>query len=149
MDLSKELLEKAKQAKSAEELLEMAKEENIEMSAEQAAKVFEELNKSGELSNEELDNVAGGGCQYKPSEWKYNIGDHVIVKETVSTKGDFTAVIEQLLPDLNIGHGHGWYRVTETYESGGSFHRFTGNGWGHCVPEEWILGLHPVKFTEF
>ena len=61
MNISKELLKKAKTAKTAEELLEMAKAENIELSAEQAAKAFAELNKSGELSDEELDNVAGGG----------------------------------------------------------------------------------------
>lgn len=60
MNISKELLEKAKTAKTAEELLEMAKAENIELSAEQAAKAFAELNKTGELANEELDNVAGG-----------------------------------------------------------------------------------------
>ena len=60
MNISKELLEKAKTAKTAEELLAMAKAENIELSAEQAAKAFAELNKSGELSDEELDNVSGG-----------------------------------------------------------------------------------------
>ena len=54
MNISKELLEKAKTAKSAEELLEMAKAENIELSAEQAAKAFAELHKAGELSDEEL-----------------------------------------------------------------------------------------------
>ena len=62
MNISKELIEKAKTAKSAEELLEMAKAENIELTEEEAAKAFEELNKNGELSDEELDNVAGGGC---------------------------------------------------------------------------------------
>ena len=60
MKISKELLKKAKTAKTAEELLEMAKAENIEISAEEAAKAFAELNKTGELSDEELDNVAGG-----------------------------------------------------------------------------------------
>lgn len=60
MNVSKELLEKAKAAKSAEELLALAKAENIEISAEEAAKAFAELNKTGELSDEELDNVAGG-----------------------------------------------------------------------------------------
>ena len=60
MNVSKELIEKAIQAKTAEELIEMAKTENIELSAEQAAKALAELNKSGELSDEELDNVAGG-----------------------------------------------------------------------------------------
>ena len=60
MKLSKELLEKAKTAKSAEELLAMAKAENIDLSAEGAEKAFAELNKTGELSDEELNNVAGG-----------------------------------------------------------------------------------------
>ena len=62
MNISKELLEKAKMAKTAKELLAMAKAENIELTEEQAAKAFAELNKMGELSDEELDNVAGGGC---------------------------------------------------------------------------------------
>ena len=60
MKYSKELIEKAKTAKSAEELLAMAKAENIELSAEEAEKAFAELNKTGELSDEELNNVAGG-----------------------------------------------------------------------------------------
>ena len=77
MKISKELLEKAKTAKSAEELLEMAKTEKIELTAEEAAKAFAELNKSGELSDEELDNVAGGcgGPNYK-----YDIGDSVLIR---------------------------------------------------------------------
>ena len=62
MKLSKELLEKAKQAKTAEELLAIAKAENVELTEEEAAKAFAELNKTGEISDEELDNVAGGGC---------------------------------------------------------------------------------------
>ena len=62
MNISKELLEKAKTAKSAEELLELARKENIDMTEEEAAKAFAELHKNGELSDEELDNVAGGGC---------------------------------------------------------------------------------------
>ena len=60
MRFTNEIIEKVKTAKSAEELLAMAKEENIELTEEQAAKAFAELNKMGELSDEELDNVAGG-----------------------------------------------------------------------------------------
>ena len=60
MNLTKELIEKAKTANTAEELLAMAKAENIELSAEEAEKAFSELHKSGELSDEELNNVAGG-----------------------------------------------------------------------------------------
>ena len=77
MKYSKELLEKARTANSAEELLEMAKAENIELSAEEAAKAFEELNKNGELSEDELDNVARGcGGQDIPNP-KYKEGDLV------------------------------------------------------------------------
>ena len=46
MNISKELSEKAKQAKTAEELLSMAKAEHIELTAEQAAKAFAELKRS-------------------------------------------------------------------------------------------------------
>ena len=69
MEFTKELLEKAKAAESAEELLELAKAEGIEMSAEEAEKYFADLHQSGELSDEELDNVAGGGCggRFTPS----------------------------------------------------------------------------------
>jgi len=52
---------KAKQAKSVEELLTLAKESGVEMTAEQAQDIFAQLNpKSGELADDELDNVAGG-----------------------------------------------------------------------------------------
>ena len=60
MKYSNKLIEKAKTAKTAEELLAMAKAENIDLSAEEAEKAFAELNKTGELSDEELNNVAGG-----------------------------------------------------------------------------------------
>ena len=79
MSISKELLEKAKTAKSAEELLEMAKTEKIELTAEQAAKAFAELNKTGELSDEELDNVAGGCGGNAAKGPKYSVGDWVEV----------------------------------------------------------------------
>ena len=83
MNVSKELLERAKTTKSAEELLEMAKEENIELTAEEAAKAFEELHKTGEISDEELDNVAGGcGDPETPGEPKFNVGDRVYYLET-------------------------------------------------------------------
>ena len=80
MNISKELLEKAKTAKTAEELLAMAKAENIEISAEEAAKYFAKLNASGELSDEELDNVAGGcGSGEVP---KFEVGQTVYVRAT-------------------------------------------------------------------
>ena len=76
MKFTDEMLEKAKTAKSAEELLAMAKAENIELTEEQAAKAFGELNKTGELSDEELDNIAGGCSPSDPP--KYKVGDSVM-----------------------------------------------------------------------
>ena len=60
-----EQIEKARQANSPEELLALAKENGIELSEDKAKEYFERLNNSGELSDEELDNVSGGGCYYK------------------------------------------------------------------------------------
>ena len=58
-----EMIEKAKAAKSTEELLELAKASNVEMTADEAATYFAQLNpKSGELDDDDLDAVAGGGC---------------------------------------------------------------------------------------
>ena len=62
--MEKDLLEKAKQAKNPEELMSLAKENGIEMTEESAKAYFEQLHpKTGELADDELDNVAGGGCQ--------------------------------------------------------------------------------------
>ena len=63
MELNKELLVKAKEAKTPEELLTLAKENGIEMTAEEAQKIFAQLHpQTSELSDDELDNVSGGGC---------------------------------------------------------------------------------------
>lgn len=60
MKVTNEQLVKAKTAKSAEELLALAKEAGIELTAEQAKEKFDILHSEGELADEELDNVAGG-----------------------------------------------------------------------------------------
>jgi len=64
-NLTPEMIEKAKAAKSAEELLELAKANGVEMTSDEAKSYFAQLNpKSGELDDDDLDNVAGGagGC---------------------------------------------------------------------------------------
>ena len=85
MNVSKELLEKAKAAKSAEELLALAKAEKVELTEEEAAKAFEELNKNGELSDEELDNVAGGcaGPYQSGDTPLFNSGDRVKYRKKI------------------------------------------------------------------
>ena len=73
-NFSEELIEKAKQAKSVEELLALAKENGMEMTEEQATAYYAQLSpKSGELADDELDNVAGGGCSVKVSGHKYTV----------------------------------------------------------------------------
>ena len=54
MNITKELLEKAKTAKTAEELLELAKAENIELTEEQAKEYYATIHASGELPTRNL-----------------------------------------------------------------------------------------------
>ena len=64
MELNKELLAKAKEAKTPEELLTLARENGAELTAESAKMYFDLLlhPQTGELSDDELDNVSGGAC---------------------------------------------------------------------------------------
>jgi len=59
MKYTAQQFEKAGSAGSVEELLAMAKAENVELTAAEAERFFR---KNGELSDDELDDVAGGGC---------------------------------------------------------------------------------------
>lgn len=59
--LTPEMIEKAKAVKNAKELLDLAKDNNIEMTEEETEICFAKLNpKSSELSDDALDNVVGG-----------------------------------------------------------------------------------------
>lgn len=60
IEFTPELMAKAKQAKSHSELLELGKENGIDLSEKDAKDFFERLKNSGELSDDELDNVSGG-----------------------------------------------------------------------------------------
>ena len=63
-----EMIEKAKTAASPEELLDLAKANGVDLSADEAAAYFTQLSpRQGELSDDELDCVAGGGCGSKSS----------------------------------------------------------------------------------
>ena len=59
MKLSHKIVEKIKSAKSADEILAIAKECNVEITPEEANKYFHQLH-SGELDDDLLDNVSGG-----------------------------------------------------------------------------------------
>ena len=80
MKFSNEMIEKAKTAKSAEELLAMSKAEGFELPEGEAKTVFSKLNKTGELSDEELNNVSGGcGSGDEPL---FTVGQWVYVRAT-------------------------------------------------------------------
>ena len=55
-----ELLKKLKAAKSAQELIEMAKAQGTEIAADMAEELFTMLNAEEELSDEDMEKIAGG-----------------------------------------------------------------------------------------
>ena len=69
MTFTNEQIIKAKSAKTAEELLRVAKAENVELTEEQAKTYFTELTRQCELSDDELNAVAGGS----KSPQEYNV----------------------------------------------------------------------------
>lgn len=69
MEFNEETLNIVKQIKTIEELLTLAKEHNYNITEEEAKSYFNYLNpKSGEISDYELANVAGGACGNKENE---------------------------------------------------------------------------------
>ncbi len=74
--MNEELLKKAEEAESVDALLSLAKENKIELSKEKAEKIFTRLHNDGELGEDELSSVSGGGCS-KLSVPKYAIGHYV------------------------------------------------------------------------
>ena len=100
--MKKELIEKAKTAQSAEELLELAKAEGVDATAREAEEAFARLHRKGELADEELDNVSGGcvnpspqGLALSESEVKhlYHVGQTV---EYIVGFGTERSAIEKL-----------------------------------------------------
>ena len=72
-EITEEMLNKAEQCESAEELIALAKEEGIELQKEQAEAFLDEI-MDVELSPSDIDDVAGGGrhrlcSKFKDSGW--------------------------------------------------------------------------------
>ena len=91
MEMNKELLAKAKETKTPEELMEFAKENNVEMTEESAKAYFDLIHpKTGELSEDELKNVSGGGCHADDGSCRRCriYGDHRGMAGTVESAGD-------------------------------------------------------------
>ena len=72
-NLTPELAAKAKAAKSAEELLELAKANGVELTETEAKTYFEQLHTNAAVSDDELEAVAGGSfCDDSPEEEDVN-----------------------------------------------------------------------------
>ncbi len=100
MNLTSEIMEKAKQAKSADELLTIAKENGMEMTEEEAKAYFAQLHPaSGEIADDELENVAGGGCAAKgiatPHENLVNVGTKVRLHWTENLSNSYSSKCSQ------------------------------------------------------
>jgi hypothetical protein len=79
-NLPPDLIAKAKAAKSAEELLDLAKANNVALTEEEAKSCFEQLNANGIVSDEELDIVAGGcGDDIQPGD-RVEVGERSCLK---------------------------------------------------------------------
>ena len=65
--MNREFIEKAQAAKSPEELAALARENNIELTEEQAKEYYDRLHSGSELVDDELDMVAGGCSELKDS----------------------------------------------------------------------------------
>ena len=97
-NLTPEMIEKAKAAKNAEELLELAKANSVEMTADEAATYFAQLNpKSGELDDDDLDTVAGGACADSNDNPVVGAGDTVQITsgETCSSCGNNIGIVSK------------------------------------------------------
>ncbi len=68
---TRELLEKLQAAKSVEELVEIAKANGAEIAPDKAEELFAKLNAEGELSDEDLEKIAGGLYLYDHIRGKY------------------------------------------------------------------------------
>ena len=63
IEITSELMDAFRKAESAEEIVEIARENGVEASAEDAKVAYAAFHGAGEaIADEELDNVAGGGC---------------------------------------------------------------------------------------
>ena len=77
-NLTPELIAKAKATKSAQELLELAKANNVDLTETEAKTYWAQLSANGTVSDEELDAVVGGGsCPDNGEENTLSGGDRV------------------------------------------------------------------------
>lgn len=75
-NINKEIIELAKKANSSKEIKNLAHENGYDIDEREANSIYEYLNKKGELTEEELDNVSSG-CNDSGDTPKYHVGQEV------------------------------------------------------------------------
>lgn len=92
-NINREQMEMARNAESIEEVISLAKEQGYDISESEAGKIYEYLHRHGELSEEELNSVSGGGCNDGGSTPKFSVGQTVyIVLSSYARKSHVTWV---------------------------------------------------------
>ena len=123
MKFTNEQLTKAKQTKSVEELIALAKENGMELTEEEAAKYFAELYKEGELADEELDNVAGGcgGDDDGKPKQKFKVGDRIELIEHADafTMPEYHGTVTECFFVESWKGGMWWYKIL--YDTGNTY----------------------------
>ena len=151
-----ELLKKATDAGSPEELIELAKEAGVENFTEEDAKnYFEALHKSGELSDEELDSTTGGycGCHLNnavDAGGQYTSDGYLVVTLGNLCEGRFANIQTNLQWECNKCHHNSWNcecygEVSDFEDFFGSVLRKVKESCGTCAKCDYRNGLWICK----
>ena len=145
MKLSQEQLKKVRAARSPQELGELARAEGVTLTPEEAQAHFAKLHPPvGELADDELEAVSGGGCGGAPDNillaCKFKVGDHVMHNHAPTCGG-------------NAGGGGGscpstYWIVTEVSKVISSYHLWQWNVSFSC-PECGAQGECDACFFHF
>lgn len=114
MKTTKELMELAKSAKSMEELKKLAQENEIEISEQDVEMIYSRFHKTGELEDDELENVSAG-CYESGDTPVYAVNDHVrfcvgkgwvtgTIQKVSSKKSSVYGIYKEFRYDILIDH---------------------------------------------
>lgn len=116
MAYEKKFTEKIREAKDADELIDLARNEGIDLSKQQANEIYDYVNaKQGEISDEELDNVTGGGCSLPPDSGAtplFKVGQIVYYSEVLDGKHALRVIIDKVSSSRVKDH---WINGTRSY----------------------------------
>lgn len=123
--MTEELMKKAKETKSVEELICLAKDNGIELTEKEAKEHFSSLHKSGEIEDDELDSVSGGACYTTHDGKKYTI--------VTSACKCFTGLYEKEHYSVFDGLAYlNWHRYSSEGCCGRCEHLIIDKGLGYC-----------------